>query len=210
MTAMPSLACVKYRMQTALTRAWFCRRRVRVGSGCIFSRRVRIVGGGIEIGSGVRVDEGCILVGSRDGRPSVRIGDNVHLWRNVLLDSATGSITIGSDVSIGSYTEIYGHGGCDVGDDCQIAGHCYIIPANHRFDDPTIPIRKQGTDHRGVSIGDDCWLGHGVSVLDGVTIGRGSVIGARAVVTSSLPAFSVAVGAPARVVSRRGERGAAA
>jgi len=55
-------------------------------------------------------------------------------------------------------------------------------------------------------IDDDVWLGAGVIVLNGVTIGRGAVIGAGAVVTKDVPPYSVAVGVPAVVVRRRGEK----
>ncbi|MBA2748254.1 MAG: acyltransferase, partial [Tatlockia sp.] len=56
---------------------------------------------------------------------------------------------------------------------------------------------------QGVVIEDNCWLGYGVKVLDGVTIGEGSVIGAGAVVTKDIPPYSVAVGVPAKVVRSR-------
>lgn len=56
---------------------------------------------------------------------------------------------------------------------------------------------------KGIVIEDDCWLGTGVKILDGVTIGKGSVIGAGAVVTKNIPSYSVAVGVPAKVISKR-------
>ncbi|NUQ39504.1 MAG: hypothetical protein HUU23_17315 [Caldilineales bacterium] len=61
------------------------------------------------------------------------------------------------------------------------------------------PITSKGD----IVIEDDVWLGVGAIVLDGVTIGRGAVIGAGAVVTESIPAYAIAVGAPARVVGHR-------
>jgi acetyltransferase-like isoleucine patch superfamily enzyme len=56
-----------------------------------------------------------------------------------------------------------------------------------------------------VFIGDDCWIGGNVSILPGVTIGNGCTIGAGSVVTKSIPAFSVAVGSPARVIKKVAE-----
>ena len=64
-------------------------------------------------------------------------------------------------------------------------------------------IREQGLTTKGIEIGDDCWLGYGVKVLDGVTIGQGSIVGAGAVVTKNLPPYSIAVGVPAKVIGSR-------
>lgn len=189
---------------TARSRIIFGRHLAGLGRGSKFDRSARVKGGGIVVGDSVVVDERVSLHGSSDGSAAISIGDGVHLWPNVLLDSAGGNIAVGSNVSIGSYTEVYGHGGCEIGDDCQIAGHCYIIPANHNFDNPDLPIREQGMVCKGIKIEPDCWLGHGVSILDGVTIGRGSVIAARAVVTKDVPELSVVVGIPGRVIGRRG------
>jgi acetyltransferase-like isoleucine patch superfamily enzyme len=74
---------------------------------------------------------------------------------------------------------------------------------NHRFDHPTKLIVEQGTVHKGIVIEDDCWIGAKATILDGATIGRGCVVGAGAVVTRSIPPYSVAIGVPARVVKQR-------
>ncbi len=173
------------------------------GHGCLVSPKSRVIGPCVEFGDAVLIDSFCTVVGHSGSNVAVRVGDNAHLWPHVMLDSAQGSISIGSNVSIGSFTEIYGHGGCIIGDDRQIAGHCYIISTNHAFDDPDTPIRLQGSVSKGVVLEDDCWLGHAVTILDGVTVGRGSVIGACSVVTRNIPPFCIAVGNPARVVGSR-------
>ncbi|MEB3336520.1 MAG: DapH/DapD/GlmU-related protein [Leptolyngbyaceae bacterium] len=68
------------------------------------------------------------------------------------------------------------------------------------------PINEQGLIGLGVVIEDDCWLGCGAKVMDGITIGKGSVIGAGAVVTKSLPPYSIAVGVPARIIGKRDQQ----
>ena len=100
---------------------------------------------------------------------------------------------------------IQGAGGVDVASDCLIGGHCFIVSSSHLFSNPDIPIRKQGNTFQGVSIEEDTWIGANVVILDGVRIGKGSVIGAGSVVTKSIPPNSVAYGSPARMVRQRSE-----
>ncbi len=101
---------------------------------------------------------------------------------------------------------IAGPGDIKIGKDCLIAAHSGIFANNHIYSDPTQLIMSQGVTRQGIVIEDDCWLGSGVKVLDGVTIGRGSVVGAGAVVTKNIPPFSIAVGVPARVIKRRQDK----
>jgi acetyltransferase-like isoleucine patch superfamily enzyme len=89
----------------------------------------------------------------------------------------------------------------EIGDHCMFANGCFITDADHRIDDPHQPITWQGFTSRGPTrIGDNVWCGANVVVTSGVTIGERSVIGANSVVTHDIPPFSVAVGAPARVI----------
>jgi acetyltransferase-like isoleucine patch superfamily enzyme len=133
----------------------------------------------------------------------VKIKCSSRLDRGVDIKThGSGKIQIGSNTYIGPYTCLSGDS-IKIGENCLIASHSAIYANNHIFDDPTYPIRKQGNSYKGISIEDDCWLGSGVRVLDGVTIGRGSVVGAGAVVTKNIPPYSVAVGVPAKVISKR-------
>jgi acetyltransferase-like isoleucine patch superfamily enzyme len=89
----------------------------------------------------------------------------------------------------------------EIGDHCMFANGCFVSDANHRFDDPEMPVPWQGFTTRGPTrIGDNVWCGANVVITDGVTVGERCVIGANSVVTRDLPAFSVASGAPARVI----------
>lgn len=79
-----------------------------------------------------------------------------------------------------------------------------IYTQNHRTDRTDIPMREQGMcEIKPVTIEDDVWLGARVCILPGVTIGKGSIIGACAVVSKSIPPYSLAVGNPAKVVKTR-------
>lgn len=177
-----------------------------------------------HMGSKVFIQEGVEFLSAG----KVELGDEVYLFRNVKLNawnencqillgdrvaidrgadiSCSGdncTIEIGAGTFIGPYTCIAGPGNVKIGRDCMIAAHSGIVANNHIFADPVQRIRDQGVTKQGIEIGDDCWLGYGVKVLDGVTIGKGSVIGAGAVVTKDLPPYSVAVGVPAKAISNR-------
>lgn len=116
------------------------------------------------------------------GAAQVSIGENTHVTNRCVIDGR-GGLTIGNDVLIG-YESI-------------------ILTVMHRFDDPNMPIRLQGSIREPVMIGNDVWLGTRVIVLPGVTIGNGAVIAAGAVVTRDVPPFTVSGGVPAKVIGRR-------
>ena len=89
----------------------------------------------------------------------------------------------------------------EIGAHCMLANGCVVTDANHRFDDPNRPVPWQGFTSKGPTrLGDNVWCGAHVVVTSGVTIGERCVIGANSVVTADIPPFSVAVGAPARVL----------
>jgi len=138
----------------------------------------------------------------------ILLGDRVAIERGVDIacsgDNCT--IEIGNGTFIGPYTCIGGPGQIRIGKDCMIAAHSGIVANNHIFVDPVQRIRDQGVTKKGIEIGDDCWLGYGVKILDGVTIGKGSVIGAGAVVTKDIPPYSIVVGVPAKVIGSRQEQ----
>ena len=150
------------------------------------------LGQGVDIRSHVRI------------RGAVSIGSNSSIREYTLLDARDGRIDIGANCSVNDYCVIYGHGGVTIGDDVRMATHIVVVAADHTFDDPNVPIRKQPVKPEPITIGDDVWIGANVCILGGVEIGRGCVIGAGSVVAESLEPMSVAVGNPARVVKKRG------
>lgn len=112
-------------------------------------------------------------------------------------------IVIGDHVGISEYTLLDGDGGMRIGNYVRVASHVSVIAFEHNYKDPNTPIKLQGKVSRGIVIEDDCWIGTGARILDGVTIGKGSVIGAGSVVTESIPPYSIAVGVPAKVIKKR-------
>lgn len=109
-------------------------------------------------------------------------------------------ITIGDRCLFGKGTGIVGHLDITIGDDVWTGHHVYITDQNHGYADPDLPISQQVMPEQPVRIGDGSWLGHGVVVVPGATIGRRVVIGANSVVVGDLPDNCVAAGVPARVI----------
>jgi acetyltransferase-like isoleucine patch superfamily enzyme len=133
------------------------------------------------------------------------IRDHVRLDQGICFQTLGGRIEVGEKTYIGAYVCISGPGNIKIGKNCLIAAQTGLYASNHIFEALNLPINQQGAECKGIVIEDDCWLGSGVKVLDGVTIGQGSVIGAGAVVTKNIPPYSVAVGVPAKVIAHRGE-----
>jgi acetyltransferase-like isoleucine patch superfamily enzyme len=159
---------------------------------------------GIELGNGVRILRG-VRLDCQGQNSRICLGNHVQFSYGVGVKVSRDNCTIeiGDRTSIGPYVVLHGPGNISIGKDCLIAAHTGIYASNHQFDDPTRKIREQGLSRKGITIGDDCWLGHKVSVLDGVTIGEGCVIGAGAVVNKDIPPYSIAVGVPAKVIGQR-------
>lgn len=116
-----------------------------------------------------------------------------------------GKVNIEQNVFIGEYVIIYGHGGVEIGANSLIAMHTCIVSSNHSIPGKNDLIRSQSDLLLPVIIGSDVWIGAGVKILGGVTIGNGCVIGAGAVVTKDLPAYSMAMGVPAKVIGYRND-----
>lgn len=111
-------------------------------------------------------------------------------------------VRIGDRCLIGKGSGIVGHFSIEIGDDVWTGHHVYITDQNHGYEDITKPISQQTQPEQSVVIGNGSWLGFGTVVLPGARIGEHVTIGANSVVTGEIPSFSVAVGAPAKVVRR--------
>ena len=91
----------------------------------------------------------------------------------------------------------------EIGDHCMFANGCFVTDGNHRFDDPDKPVPWQGFSSKGPTrVGDNVWCGANVVITSGVTVGERSVIGANSVVTQDIPPYSIAAGAPAKVLKQ--------
>jgi acetyltransferase-like isoleucine patch superfamily enzyme len=137
------------------------------------------------------------------GSGSVLIGKHSIIDRGVIIRAHDGSVNIGNLTTIGPYSTLYAGGPLVIGSHVRIGPNVGIFASDHIYHSLDTLIYQQGTRKIGVLIGDDVWIGAGAIIVDGVTISSGCVVGAGSVVTSDLPAYSVAAGVPARVIRRR-------
>lgn len=179
----------------------------KTGTNVFISPMATIIHGyNMRLGNNVVVERRATLSVEREG--NIDIGANSYFLSNCVLKAFDGWIKIGNDCSVNEFAILFGGGGLgggglEIGNDVRIAAHVRIVPMNHVYEDPKTPIRLQKYKCLGIKIEDDVWLGVGSTVLDGVTIGKGSVIGAGAVVTKDIPPYSIAVGVPAKVIKKR-------
>jgi acetyltransferase-like isoleucine patch superfamily enzyme len=144
--------------------------------------------------------EGEVLEALDEGR--LRIGEGTLLEPGCWLTlGPEATIEIGAGCFLNRNTMLAAHERIEIGDHTMFANGCFVGDADHRFDDPGLPVTWQGFAAKGpVRIGANCWFGVNVAVTSGVTIGERCVIGANSVVNSDIPPGSIAAGAPARVI----------
>jgi acetyltransferase-like isoleucine patch superfamily enzyme len=190
----------------SVLRAWAYRTVLgAVGAGSFIEPGVRLlVPRRIYLGRRVMIGEGCFL-DANTPRGRIELQDDVWLSRGSYVVAGVAEVRLGPATYVGHRCLIYGHGGVQIGRDVLLANDVQLICGNHTFARRDIPIRAQPTEEKEIVIEDDVWLGASSIVLGGVTVGQGAVVGAGAVVTHSLPPYSMARGVPARIVGVRGE-----
>ena len=163
----------------------------------------------IRFGKNLIVDRACYIDAlSLEG---LVFGDNVSIGYHTFI-RITGSLQkIGRGIKIGNNVGMGTHGyyGCgvgflEIGDDCIFGNYVSIHPENHIYSDRSIPIRLQGVNSSGgVKIGNGCWIGAKVTILDGTIIGDGCIIAAGAVVKGVFPDNVIIGGVPAKIIKER-------
>jgi len=142
------------------------------------------------------------------GKKGISFGNNVGIgaFSRVVVSTSLNQlgefIKIGNNVGIGEYAYLGGAGGLEIGHDCIVGQYFSCHPENHNYQDFNLPIRLQGVNRKGIKIGNNCWIGSKVTILDGVTIGDNCVIAAGSVVTKDMPSNSIVAGLPAKVIKQ--------
>ena len=179
-------------------------KRVFIGKGVKIKCKKQIsCGRGVTIGDHTFID-----ALSRGG---VEFGNNVSLGRNCIIE-CTGvlrelgeNLVIEDGVGIAANAFIAVRGTVRIGKNCIFGPGVSIHSENHNFADLQTPVRLQGATRKGVTIGEDCWIGSGVTILDGVRIGDHCIVGAGAVVTGDVPDRAIVGGVPAKIIRMREE-----
>ncbi len=136
---------------------------------------------------------------------ALTLGDGCMVAAGVRI---AGSLVAGAHCTFNLHASVTGT--VRLGDDVRVAGGAAIVGFNHVIEDTDKPIRTQGIESKGITIGNDVWIGANAIILDGVTIGHHVVVAAGAVVTRDVPDYAIVGGNPARALrDRRAPRGAA-
>jgi acetyltransferase-like isoleucine patch superfamily enzyme len=167
----------------------------------LYEKQYMFIGDKAKIHDGVKID-----AMSTNG---VHIGNQVVLGRGTIIECTGGLQNVGKGIRIGNRTT-FGNdcffgaaGGIEIGDDVVAGQFVRFHSENHKYNDVNCLIKDQGVTHKGIRIGDNCWIGSGAVFLDGVELGAGCVVAANAVVTGSLPENVVIGGVPAKLIKKR-------
>jgi acetyltransferase-like isoleucine patch superfamily enzyme len=210
-------ALLKHEFLTGLLSGWpgavglFLRQKAyrglfqSMGRGVVIGRHVTLRGAAqITIGDRVFIDDYCVL-DARGEQASITLGDGTLLARNTVVRTRGEAITIGPGTNVGTNCILSTDSRLEIGADVLVAAYVYLCAGGaHRYDDRDTPILKQGfTSKGGIVVGEGAWLGARTTVLDGVTVGRGTIVGAQSLVNRSLPDMAIAHGIPAQVAGQR-------
>jgi acetyltransferase-like isoleucine patch superfamily enzyme len=143
-------------------------------------------------------------ISARAGYGRIIVGRWVHVGAGTALRCHEGTLRIGDKCIFGRHDSVNCYLDVEIGPATMFADYVYVSDFDHIFRDRIITVKDQGIAKARVRIGSDVWLGTKATVVRGVIVGSGTVVGANAVVTRDLPPYSVAVGAPARVIRARG------
>ena len=131
---------------------------------------------------------------------------NLSIGNNVLFNigvhiQASADITIGDNTHFAPYCILYGP--LEVGNKCAVAAHTVFASIGHTYDQPNTPFVDLPAMAEKIVLEDNVWIGANASIIAGVRIGTGSIVGAGAVVTHDVEPYSIVGGVPARLIRRR-------
>lgn len=158
---------------------------VRLGQQCKVGGRLKISGNrrNLRIGANVIFEGDAEFILPRGvGQGRVVIGDSCVIAQGALFNCMAGDLTLGASCYIGRNAVLQSNGDLEIGDWSLIAAHAGLYASNHVTSDKDQPVWAQGNCFKGISIGQNCWIGHGGVVVDGVNLGENSIVGPNTVV----------------------------
>jgi acetyltransferase-like isoleucine patch superfamily enzyme len=189
-----------------------CLKRLFIGSvkGRLFvGKNVRILyPKNLSVGTDTIIEDGVeINCLAKDG---IKFGNRVTIGKNAIIRPSNiyggpigDGLEIGNNSNIGPFNYIGCSGKITIGNNVMMSPGVSIYAENHNFSSSTLPMKEQGVTVQFVNIQDDCWLASNCIILAGVTVGKGSVVAAGAVVTKDVAPYSVVAGSPAVVIKSR-------
>ncbi|WP_254412302.1 acyltransferase [Dyadobacter diqingensis] len=160
------------------------------------------------VGNGVSIDDHCYIDAlSKNG---IVLGDKVSMGKRTVIE-CSGSLkhlgkglVVEDNVGLGRDCFYGCAGGISIGRDTIIGNFVSMHSENHNASDPSTPIRLQGVNHKGISIGKNCWIGAKATILDGVTLGDGCIVAAGSVMTAGkYPNNGIYGGIPSKLIKYR-------
>lgn len=187
---------------TGVVRAQILRIRLaHVGRSCRIDRGVVIRNASrVWLGDHVWLKEGVIIDGRRNHDLSIRLDTGVTIRAYTYIDAYDGSVTIGPGSQVAQHGYIGGNGGVKIGVNVMIAANVCISSVAHGFTPSDMPFIAQTERRSPVTIEDNVWIAANATIIDGVTVGTGSVVAAGAVVTRDVPTGVLVGGIPASVI----------
>lgn len=165
------------------------------------AKRKLFVGNNVRIGEFVSID--ALSKNGIHFEDNVKIGAYSQILGTGSIKNMGVGLKIGANSSFSEYSLFGSAGGITIGKDVIAGQNVRFHAENHNYEDLNIRIREQGVNRRGISVGDDCWIGAGAVFLDGSSIGSGCVVAANAVVTKQFPDNVIIGGVPARILTYR-------
>lgn len=193
----------------SLLRGVLLRPRLRSNQGMLFLGKRCIIRhpGMISFGRTILIEDNVEI--NALSRHGITMGNNVTIKRNTIIE-CTGvlrdlgeGLVIGNNVGIAQGCFIQVRGKVEIGSNIMFGPNVSIFSENHQISSRDKLLIDQATKREGVRIEDDVWIGTRSIILDGVTVGRGSVVGAGSIVTKDIPPYSIVAGAPAKVIRTR-------
>ena len=192
-----------------LVRGAFLKIRLKSSSGLIFKGRyVKILHcSKIKVGKTLILHDNVFI--NALSKYGIIFGDNVTIHENTniecsgVLNELGECLIIGNNVGISHSCFIQVRGKVEIGSNVIFGPGVYIFSENHNFNRLDISINEQGTNRKGVKIGNGVWIGARSIILDGVTIGENSIIAAGSVVTKNVSPFMIYGGCPAKLIKKR-------
>ncbi len=161
----------------------------------------RYIGRHVFVDTKATVLDGVHILNNSKISGKVTLYSNVYIHENVQIRAFGNAISVGENTTLNRNSCVLTN--VTIGANCSIASNVVIVGSNHNYADRLRLIKQQGMSSKGIVIDDDVWIGANVTILDGVHIGKGSVIAAGAVVNKNVDSYAVVGGVPAKVIKER-------